>query len=80
MEIGQLSFFFNAPIKFHPFIRNERVCLKATISVIEISRKYSSRIHILHISTKSEADLLNSPSTLRHRVSAMAKVEQCIAG
>lgn len=48
------------PVKFHPFIRNEDACYTATKRVVEIAKKYNTRLHILHVSTKKETTLFDS--------------------
>jgi dihydroorotase len=51
----------------HPLIRSEEACVKATKSVLEIARKHQNRVHLLHISTLAEAQLLDGHSTIREK-------------
>jgi len=55
------------PIRFHPFIRNESACFAATQRVIEISRRHDARVHILHVSTKAEVELLDDHLPIRSK-------------
>lgn len=47
------------PMEFHPVIRNHEVCVKATRRISALCSEYSRRLHLLHISTGAEADMLS---------------------
>lgn len=55
------------PMRCHPLIRSERACMIATKRVVEIAKKHNSRLHILHVSTGSEAEFLKSQLPLRDK-------------
>lgn len=42
----------------HMFIRSEEACLSSTKKVIDLAKKYNSRVHLLHISTGKEVELI----------------------
>jgi len=44
----------------HPEIRSREACLKSTEKAILLAQKYQSRLHILHLTTKEEVELLAS--------------------
>lgn len=48
----------NIPFEFHPKIRSEEACVIATKRVLEIAKKHNNRLHLFHISTLAEANLL----------------------
>ncbi len=48
------------PPHYHMLIRSEEACLRSTIDLINLSSKYSNRLHLLHISTSSEANLFSA--------------------
>lgn len=48
------------PFECHPKIRSEEACVTATKRVLEIARKHNNRLHLFHISTLAEANLLNN--------------------
>lgn len=52
------------PMEFHPVIRNHAVCVEASRRIMTLCRQYSRRLHLLHVSTAAEADMLQpgSPS------------------
>ncbi len=47
-----------APIFLHPYIRNRDCCLKSTQKAVAMALDTGARIHIMHISTKEEVELL----------------------
>jgi dihydroorotase len=49
----------NVPIHYHPKIRSKEACYKSSSLAIELAQKYNSRLHILHLSTAKELDLLD---------------------
>lgn len=48
------------PAKYHPLIRSEEACVKATERVLAIAKKHNNRVHFLHISTAAEAALFEN--------------------
>jgi len=48
------------PFKYHALIRCEEACVNATRSVLDIARKHNNRLHLFHISTLAEANLLDN--------------------
>lgn len=65
----------NIPFNCHPLIRSEQSCIKATERVLHIARKHNTRLHLLHISTLAEANLLDNKTPVRDkRITA----ESCI--
>ncbi|MFP4620434.1 MAG: dihydroorotase [Bacteroidales bacterium] len=63
------------PIKYHPFIRSEEACYKSSSLAVELAQKYQTRLHILHLSTAKELELLE-----KTRFSSNKKItaEACI--
>ncbi|MEO1713220.1 MAG: dihydroorotase [Bacteroidota bacterium] len=45
------------PIEMHPVIRNVEGCYKSSSFAVALAKKYGTRLHILHISTKEELEL-----------------------
>ena len=46
------------PFEYHSKIRSEEACVQSTKRAIELAEKYNTQLHILHISTAKEVDLL----------------------
>ncbi len=47
------------PLECHPLIRSEEACYKSTEFATTLARKHKTRIHILHLSTAREIELLD---------------------
>jgi dihydroorotase len=50
----------NVPVTCHPLIRNEESCYKSSAYAVELASKYGTRLHLLHLSTAREMELLAS--------------------
>lgn len=48
----------NLPIQFHPVIRDHEVCFRASQRIVELARRHNHRLHLLHVSTADELELL----------------------
>ena len=48
------------PPEIHPLIRSRICCLKSTGKAVSPANRYNSRLHILHVTTKEEAELVSS--------------------
>ncbi len=57
----------NIPIECHPLIRSEKACLEATSRAIELAKKYSARLHILHLTTEAETHLFRNDIPLNKK-------------
>ena len=57
----------DVPIECHPEIRNAEGCLKSSTLAVELARKYDTRLHILHISTRDELGLFRNDIPLAEK-------------
>ncbi|MFW5872596.1 MAG: dihydroorotase [bacterium] len=48
------------PMESHMHIRNEEACYKSSSTAVELANKYSTRLHVLHISTAKELELFTN--------------------
>ena len=48
----------NIPSLAHPLIRSRQACVSSSERAIALAQKYNSRLHILHITTKEEVQML----------------------
>lgn len=46
------------PVSFHPMIRSNEACYKSTAKAVEMANKFGTRLHVLHLSTARELELL----------------------
>lgn len=49
----------NVPFRMHPQIRSAEACLLSTKKAVEAAGKYNAPLHILHVSTEAELELLS---------------------
>lgn len=54
----------------HPQIRNTEACYVATYKAIERARKYNTRLHVAHLTTATELNLLSNKPINEKRVTA----------
>jgi len=57
----------NVPISEHPKIRSHEACFKSSSLAVDLAKKYSSRLHVLHISTAEELDLFRNDISLKDK-------------
>ena len=55
------------PIEAHPLIRSEEACYKSSELLTGLAHKYNSRLHLLHLSTARELDLLDNTVPLAEK-------------
>lgn len=57
----------HVPVEFHPLIRSEEACYKATERAIQLAVKHNARLHILHLSTEAETHLFQNNIPLKEK-------------
>lgn len=63
------------PLSAHPLIRSREACYASSSMAVSLAKKHNTRLHILHLSTAEELDLLSdSPSNASKRITAEACV------
>ena len=61
--------------QMHPLIRSREACYLSSSYAVELAKKFNSRLHVLHISTKEELSLFNNQIPLdQKRITAEACV------
>ena len=55
------------PIESHPRIRSHEACYSSTVKAVNLARKHNTRLHVLHLSTAQELDLLDKDIPLREK-------------
>ena len=67
LELYKQQYGEDIPPFCHPLIRSRECCYLSSSMAAELARKHNSRLHILHLSTKEELDLLDQgPRTQKH--------------
>jgi dihydroorotase len=57
----------NVPMFEHPNIRSREACFKSSSLAVDLANKYSSRLHVLHISTAQELKLFDNTIALKDK-------------
>jgi len=55
------------PFKYHPVIRSAEACYKSSKKASDLARKHGARLHILHLSSASELELLDKNMPLSEK-------------
>ena len=58
----------------HPEIRSEQACYESTLLAVELARKYSTRLHIAHLTTAKELELISGCNSSNPLITAEATV------
>jgi dihydroorotase len=61
-------------IKYHPLIRDERACYESSALAVQLAKETGARLHILHISTAKELELLENKPLTEKTITAEACV------
>lgn len=51
----------------HPFIRTTEACYKSTAKAVDMATRFGARLHVMHISTKSELTLFRNDIPLKDK-------------
>ncbi|MBE6291304.1 MAG: dihydroorotase [Bacteroidales bacterium] len=57
-------------VRYHPLIRSEEACFLSTAKAVELAKKTGAHIHILHITTARELELLESGNLQNKHITA----------
>lgn len=74
MEEAKERYGTRIPPSAHPWIRSREACLLSSTMGIELARKYNTRFHVLHITTKEETQLFSPGPLSGKRITSEACV------
>jgi dihydroorotase len=57
----------DAPASIHPLIRNAEACYLSSAKAVALAKKYTTRLHILHLSTAAEMSLFVNDIPLKDK-------------
>lgn len=60
----------NVDIKFHPLIRSGEACYKSLQKAIALAKKHNKQLHVLHVSTARELELLSNKALDKKKITA----------
>ena len=61
-------------VKYHPEIRNEEACYQSSALAVQLAKETGARLHIMHISTAKELELLSNQAIEDKNITAEACV------
>ena len=61
-------------VKYHPEIRNEEACYQSSALAVQLAKETGARLHIMHISTAKELELLEDKPIEEKKITAEACV------
>ena len=61
-------------VKYHPEIRNEEACYQSSALAVQLAKETGARLHIMHISTAKELELLTDKPITEKNITAEACV------
>ena len=61
-------------VKYHPEIRNEEACYQSSALAVQLAKETGARLHIMHISTAKELELLENKPISQKNITAEACV------
>lgn len=60
MKEAKAQFGENIPFLYHPYIRSRKACIKSTAKALDLAIKHMTRLHILHVTTKEEIEMIRA--------------------
>ncbi len=63
----ELKYGDDIPVKMHPCIRSSEACYLSSSKAVRLAKKHGTRLHILHISTADELELLEIGSNIEDK-------------
>lgn len=58
------------PVKEHPAIRSRKACIRSSAKALELAIKYGTKLHLCHISTKEEVEMVRAAKAINHNITA----------
>ncbi len=62
------------PFQMHPQIRSREACIKSTRKALDLAIKYGTRLHVLHVSTSEEVEMLREAKRINPFITAETSV------
>lgn len=60
MEVAKEKYGEDPDVKYHSWIRSEEACCKSSLLAVELAHQYATHLHIAHVSTEKELELLGN--------------------
>lgn len=60
LESAKAKFGEAVPFSMHPQIRSRKACIKSTIKALQMAMRCNTRLHVLHVSTAEEVEMIRA--------------------
>lgn len=68
LAVAREHFEDDIPASAHPLIRNGEACYRASEYAVSLARRHAARLHLAHLSTEKELDLLSNDLPLEEKL------------
>lgn len=58
------------PFQVHKDIRSRQACIRSTAKALELAMRYGTRLHVLHVSTKEEIEMIRAAKQYNPEITA----------
>jgi len=66
-ETMRMKYGEDMPLEMHPLIRSSEACFRSSELAVTLAQKYNTRLHITHLSTANEIELLDNSMPLAQK-------------
>jgi dihydroorotase len=70
IEQARSRFGEQVPFSFHPIIRNSEACYRSTAKAVDMASRFSTRLHVFHLSTEREMELFQPGNVKEKQITA----------
>lgn len=74
LDAARKRFGDDIPFSMHPEIRSRRACILSSIKALEMAIKYGTRMHLCHISTMEEVEMVRAAKAINPNITAETSV------
>ena len=67
---AEAEFGDDIPFSEHPRIRSRKACIRSTAKALEMAIEYGTRLHVLHVSTAEEVEMIRAAKLHNPRITA----------
>ena len=64
----------NIPFSEHPVIRSRTACIKSTIKALETAMRYGTKLHVTHVTTAEEVEMIRTAKSYNPEITAETSV------
>lgn len=70
LALAQERFGEDIPFSEHKEIRSRKACIRSTAKALELAMEYGTRLHVLHVSTKEEIEMIRAAKRISPHITA----------